>query len=279
LISGLTPAGTLTSDLSIPIQANAFNASFPQFGGYIPGTGGIDVGLAFLSDIQVFLFMEAVSGDVRTNVMTAPKLTLENGQIATITVGEGTRNFLTSIILTSINYTLMNNQVVAQPIITSIAQSGVSLTIQAVISADRRFVRLNPTIGLTNISNTTPTATIPIQLPLYPTLTDFAGGQMPVLFTEYLSTPSVNTITVNTTVTVPDGGTVLMGGLKIMSEGRNEYGAPFLSKIPYIDRLFRNTSFGRDNRSLMLMVTPRIIVQSEEEERATGFVAPREINQ
>jgi general secretion pathway protein D len=81
---------------------------------------------------------------------------------------------------------------------------------------------------------------------------------------------------VNTTVTVPDGGTVLMGGLKIMSEGRNEYGAPILSKIPYIDRLFRNTSFGRDNRSLMLMVTPRIIIQSEEEERATGFVAPRQ---
>ncbi len=270
LISGLTPAGTLTNDLSIPINANSFNASFPQFGGYIPGTGGIDVGLAFLSDIQVFLFLEAVAGDVRTNVMTAPKLTLENGQIATISVQEGTRNFLASV-----NYTLMNNQVVAQPIILNAATQGVTLTIQAVISADRRFVRMNPQITLSNTSNTTPTATIPLQLPLFPTLTDFTNGQQPVLFTEYLSAPSTNFVSVNTTVTVPDGGTVLMGGLKIMSEGRNEYGAPILSKIPYIDRLFRNTSYGRDSRSLMLMVTPRIIIQSEEEERETGYVAPR----
>jgi type II secretory pathway component GspD/PulD (secretin) len=270
LISGLTPAGTLTNDLSIPIRPNSFNPSFPNFGGYIPGTGGLNIGLAFLSDIQVFLFLEAVAGDVRTNVMTAPKLTLENGQISTIAVGEGTRNFLTDI-----NYVVLNNQIVAVPDITNIAQSGVTLTIQAVISADRRFVRLNPTLALTNISNTTPTAVIPVQLPLYPTLVDFNNGQQPVVFTQYISAPSVNTITVNTTVTVPDGGTVLMGGLKIMSEGRNEYGAPILSKIPYLNRLFKNTSFGRDARSLMIMVTPRIIIQAEEEERATGFVAPR----
>jgi type II secretory pathway component GspD/PulD (secretin) len=269
LISGLTPAGTLTNDLSIPINANSFAASFPNFGGYIPGTGGLNIGLAFLSDIQVFLFLEAVAGDVRTNVMTAPKLTLENGQTSTIIVGEGTRNFLTNV-----TYAVLNGQIVAIPQITSIAQSGVTVAMQAVISADRRFVRLSPTLTLTNISNTTPSATTPIQLPLYPTLLDFSNGQQPVVFTQYISAPSVNTIAVATTVTVPDGGTVLMGGLKIMSEGRNEYGSPILSKIPYLNRLFRNTSYGRDARSLMLMVTPRIIIQAEEEERQTGYVKP-----
>jgi general secretion pathway protein D len=231
----------------------------------------LNIGLAFLSDIQVFLFLEAVAGDVRTNVMTAPKLTLENGQTSTLIVGEGIRNYLTTV-----SYTLLNSQIVANPVITSIAQNGITLTLQAVISADRRFVRLNPTITLTNVSNTTPTATIPIQLPLYPTITDFGNGQQPVLFTQYVDAPSLNTIAVNTTVTVPDGGTVLMGGLKIMSEGRNEYGPPILSKIPYINRLFRNTSYGRDSRSLMLMITPRIIIQSEEEDRQTGYTAPRQ---
>ena len=44
------------------------------------------MGLAFLSDIQVYMFMEAAQGDQRTNVMQAPKLTLFNGQTATITV-------------------------------------------------------------------------------------------------------------------------------------------------------------------------------------------------
>ncbi len=70
-----------------------------------------------------------------------------------------------------------------------------------------------------------------------------------------------------TTVSVPDGGTVLLGGIKRLSEGRNEVGVPLLSKMPYINRLFRNVGIGRTTESLMMMVTPRIIIQEEEEER------------
>ncbi|MCI0461523.1 MAG: tandem-95 repeat protein, partial [Gemmataceae bacterium] len=77
--------------------------------------------------------------------------------------------------------------------------------------------------------------------------------------------PALHTITVSTTVSVPDGGTVLMGGLKRLSEGRNEFGPPILSKIPYVNRLFENVGYGREAESLMLMVTPRIIISEEEE--------------
>ena len=74
-------------------------------------------------------------------------------------------------------------------------------------------------------------------------------------------------MTVTTTVSVPDGGTVLLGGIKRLSESRTEFGVPLLSKFPYINRLFRNVGIGRDAESLMMMVTPRIIIQEEEEER------------
>ena len=73
-----------------------------------------------------------------------------------------------------------------------------------------------------------------------------------------------------TTVSVPDGGTVLLGGIKRLSEGRNERGIPMLSKIPYVNRLFRNVGIGRVSQSLMMMVTPRIIIQEEEEDRVLG---------
>jgi general secretion pathway protein D len=79
--------------------------------------------------------------------------------------------------------------------------------------------------------------------------------------------PTFQVITVNTTVSVPDGGTVLLGGIKRLSEGRNEFGVPLLSKVPYVDRLFRNVGIGRQTESLMMMVTPHIIIQEEEEER------------
>jgi general secretion pathway protein D len=64
-----------------------------------------------------------------------------------------------------------------------------------------------------------------------------------------------------------------MGGLKRLSEGRNEFGPPILSKIPYLNRLFRNTGYGRSAESLLIMVTPRIIIQAEEEEKQTGVRA------
>jgi general secretion pathway protein D len=50
-----------------------------------------------------------------------------------------------------------------------------------------------------------------------------------------------------------------------LSEARNEHGPPILSKIPYISRLFRNIGYGREAQSLMIMVTPRIIINEEEE--------------
>src|SRR4029078_5688950 len=82
--------------------------------------------------------------------------------------------------------------------------------------------------------------------------------------------PQISTVQIQTTVSIPDGGTVILGGLKTLSEGRNEFGPPVLSKLPYINRLFKNVGYGREAQSLLLMVTPRIIINSEEEERQTG---------
>jgi hypothetical protein len=78
--------------------------------------------------------------------------------------------------------------------------------------------------------------------------------------------PIFEIIAVATTVSVPDGGTILLGGIKRLREGRAMGGVPILNKIPYISRLFKNTGVGRETESLMLMVTPRIIIQEEEEE-------------
>ncbi|MEY3227507.1 MAG: hypothetical protein RLZZ536_2126, partial [Planctomycetota bacterium] len=88
-----------------------------------------------------------------------------------------------------------------------------------------------------------------------------------------LQLPVISTISVSTVVSVPDGGTVLLGGIKRLREGRNMAGVPILNKIPYISRLFKNSGVGRETESIMLMVTPRIIIQEEEEEIINGTAA------
>jgi type II secretory pathway component GspD/PulD (secretin) len=125
--------------------------------------------------------------------------------------------------------------------------STINLTVTAIVSADRRYVTLalQPTI---NVVIGQPQTFSPI-----PGVT--------------LQQPRFITTFVQTAVSVPDGGTILLGGLKQLTERRIEFGPPVLSKLPYINRLFRNQTFGREARSLMIMVTPRIIIPEEEEEK------------
>ena len=175
--------------------------------------------------------MEAVQGDIRTNVMQAPKLTLFNGQTATISVQDF--QFFT------IGVQVQNGgfgQLIYNPL-TTLFPLGVQLTIQAVISGDRRFVRLSLTPSMTNLVNGE-VPLFPVVTPIFPLFDGTATGQ-PVVFTQFVQQPRLTRVSVQTTVAVPDGGTVLMGGLKRLSEGRNEFGPPVLSKIPYLNRLFQ----------------------------------------
>ncbi|HEV3143759.1 MAG TPA: hypothetical protein VGZ47_07750 [Gemmataceae bacterium] len=280
-VSGLTPAGTFTNDLNIPIKATSFNMAIPSFGGYpnMPGSnGGLSLGLAFLNEIQVYMFMEAAQGDRRTNVMHAPKLTLFNGQTSTIQV-QDFQFFVTGVTVTSVNGQIVftpNNTPfpIGQVALNGSGANGVgiNLAIQAVITADRRYVRLNLSPTLSSLASAI-VPLFPVTTIVTPILEGGFIGQ-PIPFTQFIQQPSFAFVNTQTTVMVPDGGTVLMGGLKSMSEGRNEFGPPIISKIPYLNRLFKNTGYGREAQSMMIMVTPRIIVNSEEAERQTGELPP-----
>src|SRR5206468_363350 len=129
----------LTSDLNIPIHNSSFQYAIPPFGAFpnIPGSnGGLATGLAFLSEIQVFMFLEAAQGDRRTNVLQAPKITLFNGQTSTIQV-QDFQWFVTNVqVVQNAGQTVFVPQ--NQPI-----PMGINLAVQAVVSADRRFVRMN----------------------------------------------------------------------------------------------------------------------------------------
>ncbi|MBM3982795.1 MAG: hypothetical protein FJ304_21495 [Planctomycetes bacterium] len=259
---GLTPAGTFTPDLDVPLRTTTFNRAIPGFGNYpnAPGNnGGLAFGLAFLNDIQVYTFMEMAQGDQRSNIMQAPKLTLFNGQTATLGV-QDSQFFVTSVQVLSVNGQIIfvpQNQPLNGP------DTSINVTIQAIVSADRRFVRLNLPLQLA--------AQAGASVPLFPVTTFitpvFEGGSQgqPVPFTQFLQQPAFTSLNIQSSVVCPDGGTVILGGLKTMRESRNEFGPPFLSKIPYLNRLFKNVGVGREGRHVMVMVTPRIIINSEEE--------------
>ena len=83
-IVGLSAPETFSQNLDIPFTQGSFELGVPDFGGFQP-TAGLQVGMAVLSDIEAFFFIQAAQGDERSNLMFAPKVTLFNGQFATVT--------------------------------------------------------------------------------------------------------------------------------------------------------------------------------------------------
>jgi general secretion pathway protein D len=263
-------ASAFSSNLDIPFRQGSYGLAIPQFGGFDP-TAGASMGFAILSDIEAYFFVNAASGDKRSNVLQAPKVTLFNGQQAFV-ADQSQTPFVTSVI------PVVGDFAAAQQPVIVVLSEGTFMTVQAVVSQDRRFVRLTVVpffskIGAVNTftftgSNSTSLDTSRRGSQTNPT---DATQQNNIASNSSSGTtvqlPTFSYVSVTTTVSVPDGGTVLLGGIKRLSEGRNEFGVPMLSDLPYINRLFKNVAVGRETQSLMMMVTPRIIIQEEEESK------------
>ena len=252
LVVGTAGGGlqNFSNNLAIPFNNTQGGLIAPT--NAIPGSGAT-LGLAFLSDVEVYFFLTAAQGDTRANVLQAPKVTTFNGASATIV------NAQLQWYVSTLTPIVGPGSVAFVPT-PSPLPNGVTLTVTPVVSADRRYVRLTISPLFNTIAGFTT-----IQVPAAVGGSGLGGGAATINAT--LQLPQTDTTTVSTTVTVPDGGTVLLGGVKQLNEQRIEYGVPVLSKIPWLDRLFRNVGIGRVSTSLMLMVTPRIIILEEEEEK------------
>ena len=62
-----------------------------------------------------------------------------------------------------------------------------------------------------------------------------------------------------TTVMVPDGGTTVIGGIYRTEDSVTRDSVPFLGKIPILGSLFRSFARTKQNRELLIFITPRII--------------------
>ena len=246
--------------------------AFPG-GSFVPGLGftpalrALDFGASFIDDVQVNLLIRATQANRRSISLTAPRVTFFNGQRA---------------------YVLIARQVAfvsdLEPVpdsggfdvTISVTNSGVVLDVEGVISADRRYVTLTLRPSLGNVIR-------PIRQVQVNSLVDaiqqgdldgdgvidpIPDTDVPqILITGFVEVPELEITTVRCTVSVPDKGTLLIGGQRIVGETESEAGVPVLSKIPVLNRLFNNRSIVKEERTLLILVKPTIIIQSELEEQ------------
>ncbi len=75
--------------------------------------------------------------------------------------------------------------------------------------------------------------------------------------------------TIQTQVAVQSGQTVLLGGLIQQNDSVSDSGVPLLSRIPWFGRLFGSTSRNNDRTELLILITPRVIRNSQEAAKVT----------
>ncbi|MGL4401515.1 MAG: secretin N-terminal domain-containing protein [Luteolibacter sp.] len=74
-----------------------------------------------------------------------------------------------------------------------------------------------------------------------------------------LSVPRISTREVLTTATVPNGQTIVLGGLIVGRNSQEKSGIPILSDIPYLGKLFGTTTNTDDRSELMVFIQPSVV--------------------
>jgi Flp pilus assembly secretin CpaC len=208
---------------------------------------------SYLDDFQANFLIRATQASRRSAIANAPRVTVFNGQQAFVIVAEEQAYVSDLEAVTGEGVGLYNP-------IPDVTASGVRLIVQPTVSADRKYVTLSLQPTITKLKNL-------VNFPVFGVSTpNNAGGGVPGninVFQANIQLPIINVTAVNTIVSVPDGGTLLLGGQTIAGEIEIEEGVPILSKIPFIKRLFTNRSTAKDESVLLILVKPTIIMHRE----------------
>jgi general secretion pathway protein D len=87
--------------------------------------------------------------------------------------------------------------------------------------------------------------------------------------------PSIGKESVKTTMVVKDQQTLVIGGLIKQRLSTDRAGIPFLSRIPVVGALFGTTNDSVKKQELVLLITPRVVMNVEEGNRLTEELQDR----
>ena len=207
----------------------------------LTGSGGLQFQWTYLNDLQLEMILTAVSKSERVELVTAPNILVSNTARSNLTV----MNQVAYV--QDFDVEIAQAASIADPVI-SVVQDGVILDVRPVVSADRRFitVELRPTVA-------------ELQRPIrtFTTSLGVSGNSVTIQL------PELEISRVRTSIPMPDGGTVLLGGTKIHENEDLRSGVPILNKIPLISFFFERQGTFVSNRKLLILLKAKIVIPQE----------------
>jgi len=196
-------------------------------------------------DLKITLAALAEAG--KTEILSRPSVLARNNQQATITIGQQVP------LITGVTYDSFGNQRNA----ITYQNVGIILQVTPFISTDG-MVEMIVAPQISSISDSTVNFTTGVG-------TNNVGGS---------SAPIINIRSADTVVVVPDGQTVVIGGLIQNQKVTSEEKVPILGDIPVLGLLFKHKKTGNEKKELLIFMTPHIVkhptelaAQAESEKR------------
>lgn len=171
--------------------------------------------------------------DSRVMIRSSPKLVVKSGETANIQVGNEIPVITQNSVEEGVQTGGTNN--VLQQI--SYRKTGITLEIEPIVQAN----------GLVDLK-----------------ISQQLSEARPTAATSQDGSPTILNREISTSLTLRDGGSLLMGGLIAESQSGGETGVPGLAKVPLFGRLFRSDTFQVDRTELIILVIPYVIADHAE---------------
>jgi general secretion pathway protein D len=241
---------TLTDDLSHGIEwalrnvgIDGMNGPVTALGGSTPDAGGL-VWRALSGSGQVKAVVNLFAKDSRVSILSTPRLMVKSGETASIDVG--TEVPIVTAQATAADLPTNNgNSSILQSI--QYRKTGVLLEIEAVVHSGQRV-----DLKLTQeVSEATPTDTSDI------------------------SSPSIFSRKLQTSLSLSDGQSMLLGGLISSSKTDGKTKVPLLGDVPVLGRFFQNRSVHGTRTELLMLITPYVVEDAQQAREITDAIQAR----
>lgn len=239
--SGLSPvAGAFFNDGSDGDVRVFIENLFTQeqgLGQALTNVGGLALQMSFIDgDKEYNAVLKAIEKSQFTTEVSSPILTVYNTQRANCNVVNQVSY------IQDFDVDVANSAFIANPNV-GILQEGVVLDVTPTISFDRRYITLEVRATVANI-----------QRPIREFSTSLSGLSIPVTF----QLPELNVQQANSTVRVPDGGSIILGGLKRLRYVNRTAEVPWLGKVPLVGVLFREKGLSDETGSMIILIRANI---------------------
>lgn len=229
------------------VRARTENIDSQALGDRMSLTGGLVTQFAFLNNLKLNAVLRLVKKSGRGELLTASRLTTFNTQRANITV------ISQEAYIKDFDVEVAQSAYIADPVIGTI-QTGLVLDVRPIISNDRKYITLELRPTLANL----------VSKEKFTTSLGATGREVDFVV------PQIRLQSIETTVRIPDQGTLILGGLKSFRQIDRVQDIPVLGNIPIVSFFFSQRTKIEEKQNLVIMVTAKIIDLEEEEEKAVG---------